>query len=152
MASGGRSSGRWCANSSTAATSNTALPASAALGVARNSWSRIPCRGRCFCPSCHEKRALEKAGWVGEHVCAEVPHRQFVFTIPKRLRICFRFERRQVYASDPICCPKCGAEMKIIAFIERHQTEVIEKILRHCGLWDDASARAPPAAERSVKG
>jgi len=52
------------------------------------------CRVRCFCPSCHEKRALEKAGWVAEHVCAEVPHRQFVFTIPKRLRIYFRFERR----------------------------------------------------------
>jgi prepilin-type processing-associated H-X9-DG protein len=52
------------------------------------------CRGRCFCPSCHQKRALEKAGWVSEHVCAEVPHRQFVFTIPKRLRIYFRFDRR----------------------------------------------------------
>ena len=36
------------------------------------------CRARCFCPSCHEKRALEKAGWVSEHVCAEVRHRQFV--------------------------------------------------------------------------
>ena len=48
------------------------------------------CRVRCFCPSCHEKRALEKAGWVAEHVCAEVPHRQFVFTIPKRLRVFFR--------------------------------------------------------------
>ena len=22
------------------------------------------CRGRCVCPSCHEKRALEKAGWA----------------------------------------------------------------------------------------
>jgi len=40
------------------------------------------CRGRCVCPSCHEKRALEKAAWVSEHVCAEVPHRQFVFTMP----------------------------------------------------------------------
>jgi Transposase zinc-binding domain len=52
------------------------------------------CRVRCFCPSCHEKRALEKASWVAEHVCNELPHRQFVFTIPKRLRIYFRFERR----------------------------------------------------------
>ena len=62
------------------------------------------CRVRCFCPSCHEKRALEKASWaclpkprrrqVAEHVCAEVSHRQFVFTIPKRLRIYFRFDRR----------------------------------------------------------
>ena len=40
---------------------------------------------------------------------------------------------KQVYAADPICCPKCGSAMKIIAFLERRQTEVIEKILRHCG-------------------
>jgi len=61
------------------------------------------CRGRCVCPSCHEKRALEKAGWaclpkprrrqVAEHVCADVAHRQFVFTIPKRLRLYFRYDR-----------------------------------------------------------
>ena len=35
-------------------------------------------------------------GRLGGRACvrAEVPHRQFVFTIPKRLRIYFRFERR----------------------------------------------------------
>ena len=59
---------------------------------------------------------------------------------------------KQVYASDPIRCPKCGAEMKIIAFIERHHTEVIEKILRHCGLWDEPSARATPSAKIPVTG
>ena len=58
---------------------------------------------------------------------------------------------KQVYESDPLSCPKCGATMKIIAFIERHQTEVIEKILRHCGLWEEGSARGPPAVqERAV--
>jgi hypothetical protein len=205
------------------------------------------CRGRCVCPSCHEKRALEKAGWVCEHVCAEVPHRQFVFTIPKRLRLYFRYDRsllgalcqaawrtvrtvyqatsddllpgpkrnfqifdpldfpaevtqhipetgdhliryygwysnkkrgqrakrqppapedeaaaprppsarearkrwaaliKQVYETDPLACPKCGSEMKIIAFIERRQTQVVEKILRHCGLWEEAPARDPPS-------
>ena len=36
--------------------------------------------------------------------------------------------------ADPLLCPKCGSKMKIISFVERHQTEVIEKILRHCGL------------------
>jgi hypothetical protein len=41
--------------------------------------------------------------------------------------------------------------MKIISFIERHQAKVIEKILRHCGLWEEGSARGPPvAAERAV--
>jgi len=42
--------------------------------------------------------------------------------------------------------------MRIVAFIERHQTEVIEKILRHCGLWVEPSARAPPAAKVPVTG
>jgi hypothetical protein len=42
--------------------------------------------------------------------------------------------------------------MKIISFIEGHQTEVIEKILRHCGLWEEPSARAPPSAKLSVTG
>ena len=59
---------------------------------------------------------------------------------------------KQVYESDPLLCPKCGSEMKIIAFIERHQTEVIEKILRHCGLWEESSARGPPAEEERVVG
>lgn len=48
----------------------------------------------------------------------------------------------QVYETDPLTCPKCGATMRIIAFIERHQTDVIEKILRHCGLWEQSPALA----------
>ena len=41
--------------------------------------------------------------------------------------------------------------MKIVSFIERSQQEVIERILRHCGLWEGplrtlATARAPPLA------
>jgi hypothetical protein len=59
---------------------------------------------------------------------------------------------KQVSAADPICCPKCGTTMRIVAFLGRHQTEVIEKILRHCGLWDEPSARAPPAAKVPVTG
>ena len=59
---------------------------------------------------------------------------------------------KQVYEADPLCCPRCGTELEIIAFIEGHQTDVIEKILRHCGLWDEPSARAPPSAKISVAG
>ena len=57
---------------------------------------------------------------------------------------------KQVYEVDPLLCPKCGAEMKVIAFIEQHQREVIEKILRHCGLWGEALAGAPPTAPETV--
>ena len=40
--------------------------------------------------------------------------------------------------------------MKIISFIERHQHEVIEKILQHCGLWEEDVARGPPGQEMAV--
>ena len=65
---------------------------------------------------------MEKAGWVAEHVCAdpfsavallrreEVPHRQFVFTIPKGLRIYFRFERRLLGESCRAAALSPGAQ------------------------------------------
>jgi hypothetical protein len=59
---------------------------------------------------------------------------------------------KQVYESDPLSCPKCGSQMKIIAFIERRQTAVIEKILRHGGLWEEGAARGPPAAHAKAVG
>jgi hypothetical protein len=57
---------------------------------------------------------------------------------------------KRVYEIDPLSCPKCGGRLKVIAFIEPPQGEVIEKILRHCGLWNPSSPRAPPAADASV--
>jgi hypothetical protein len=52
---------------------------------------------------------------------------------------------KRVYEVDPLVCTKCGGQMKVIAFIEPPQADVIEKILRHCGLWCASSPRAPPA-------
>ena len=40
--------------------------------------------------------------------------------------------------------------MKVVAFIEPHQDEVIEKILRHCGLWRASAPRPPPDVEGLV--
>jgi hypothetical protein len=57
---------------------------------------------------------------------------------------------KRVYEIDPLACPKCGAEMTVVAFIEPPQAEVIEKILRHCGLWHASAPRAPPVANGSV--
>jgi ribosomal protein S27E len=51
---------------------------------------------------------------------------------------------KRVYEVDPLCCPECGGEMKVVAFIEPPQRDVIEKILSHCGLWHSSLARAPP--------
>ena len=54
---------------------------------------------------------------------------------------------KRVYEIDPLACPECGGRMQVIAFIEPPQGDVIEKILRHCGLWCPSSPRAPPARE-----
>ncbi len=51
---------------------------------------------------------------------------------------------KQICETDPVAGPKCSSEMKTIAVIGRNQTGVIEKILRHCGLSEEAPARAPP--------
>ena len=52
------------------------------------------CRTRGFCPSCHSKRREEWGEWMREELILDVPHRQVVFTIPKMLRIFFKYKRR----------------------------------------------------------
>ena len=51
------------------------------------------CRTRGFCPSCHSKRLEEWGEWMREELLLDVPHRQVVFTIPKMLRIFFKYKR-----------------------------------------------------------
>jgi len=52
------------------------------------------CRQRSCCPSCDQKRSLLLAHRLKDEVLAKVPHRQWVFTIPKRLRVYFRYDRK----------------------------------------------------------
>ena len=40
---------------------------------------------------------------------------------------------KKIWEVDPLCCPRCGHEMKIITLI--HEPDVIERILCHLGLW-----------------
>jgi len=50
----------------------------------------------------------------------------------------------QVYEVDPLKCPNCGRQMKIIAFI-REREEII-RILRHLKMWPIAFPK-PAAVE-----
>jgi hypothetical protein len=52
------------------------------------------CRTRGFCPSCHAKRLEEWGEWMREELLLDVPHRQVVFTIPRMLRIFFKYNRQ----------------------------------------------------------
>ncbi len=51
------------------------------------------CKRRNFCPSCHQKRVVEFGEWLCEEVLKDVPHRHFVFSIPKILRRYFLYDR-----------------------------------------------------------
>jgi len=52
------------------------------------------CKKRNFCPSCHQKRVIEFGEQLHEEVLDKVPHRQWVFSIPKRLRPYFMYDRK----------------------------------------------------------
>jgi len=52
------------------------------------------CKRRHFCPSCHQKRVVEFGEWLCAEVLKFVPHRQWVFAVPKRLRIYFMYDRK----------------------------------------------------------
>ena len=57
---------------------------------------------------------------------------------------------KRVYEADPLSCPQCGGQMKVVAFIEPPPHDVIEKILEHFGLWQAPAPRAPPDTEDLV--
>ena len=49
---------------------------------------------------------------------------------------------RKVYEVDPLICSRCGAQMRIIAFIE--DEKVIDKIIKHLKLSFIAERPPPP--------
>ena len=49
---------------------------------------------------------------------------------------------RKVYEVNPLFCPQCGTEMKVISFIEDHK--VIDRSIRHLKLTFEAERPPPP--------
>ena len=49
---------------------------------------------------------------------------------------------KRIYEVDPLVCPSCGSEMKVIAFITEHG--VVDAILRHLERKQGQEARGPP--------
>jgi hypothetical protein len=45
---------------------------------------------------------------------------------------------KKVWEADPLWCPKCSREMRIVSLID--EEDVIERILRHLGLWQEGCA------------
>ena len=52
------------------------------------------CKVFHLCPSCDQKRTLLYAEYLADDLLLDLPHRQFVFTIPKILRPYFKTDKR----------------------------------------------------------
>ena len=61
---------------------------------------------------------------------------------PKEFRKNWARLIQKIYHVYPLLCPNCLGAMKIISFID--QDELIERILRHLGLWETRN-HDPPA-------
>ena len=55
---------------------------------------------------------------------------------------------REIYAVNPLVCPKCTGQMRIISFIEDQQ--IVKKILAHLGLYLVRSKPLPRAPPRDL--
>ena len=51
------------------------------------------CKGRTVCPSCNARRMAETAAHLVDHVLPPLPVRQWVLSVPKRLRYCLQNNR-----------------------------------------------------------
>ena len=52
------------------------------------------CKRRGVCPSCGAKRAVRFAEHIYSEVIEDIPHCHTVFTIPKRIRVFFKYDRK----------------------------------------------------------
>jgi hypothetical protein len=52
------------------------------------------CKDRWFCPSCHAKKVIRFGNLLHASILTLLPHRQYVFTLPKILHIYFRYDRK----------------------------------------------------------
>ena len=97
----------------------------------------------------NKSRGMRKKAAEAEVVAADQPGGEAPeVPTPSRSSQTWAMLIKRVYEIDPLACPQCGGQMTVIAFIEPPQGDVIEKILRHCGLWH--CSRAPPAGEHFV--
>ncbi len=89
------------------------------------------CKCRYFCPSCHAKRLALWGLWLEETLLADVPHRQVVLAVPKRLRPYLLYNRallgdlsrvaaRTITAFIRTTVGERGLSVGIVASIQTH--------------------------------
>ena len=107
------------------------------------------CKGRGVCPSCNARRMAETAAHLVDHVFPPLPVRQWVLSLPKRLRYFLRTNPAAVTAVLQILlrvirqelvkrCPDAPANARLgaVSFIHRFGDALNEHIHFHCCVID----------------
>ena len=107
------------------------------------------CKGRGMCPSCNTRRMVETAAHLADHVPPRLPVRQWVLSVPKRLRyflqtdtalqgavlrIFLRAVERCLRKHSRGCC--ASARIGAVAFIHRFSSSLNEHVHFHCCIID----------------
>jgi hypothetical protein len=66
------------------------------------------CKGRGFCPSCGGRRMTERAAHLVDHVWPDVPVRQWVLTLPRRVRYLLAWRHDLCTAVAGSCTGPCS--------------------------------------------
>jgi hypothetical protein len=113
------------------------------------------CKGRGICPSCNTRRMAEVAAHLTDHVLPHLPVRQWVLSLPKRLRpflhhnpeiagavlrIFLRAIRTTLSHTSP-GAPN-GAQLGGISFLHRFGSALNRHFHFHCVILDGAFAQA----------
>jgi hypothetical protein len=114
------------------------------------------CQSKGICPSCNTRRMVETAAHLTDHVLPKVPHRQWVLSVPKRVRYLFRNHRETVGvvlrifmralettlrrgSPDAPATSRFGA----VAFVHHFGSSLNEHIHYHCIVTDGVFSEGP---------
>jgi Putative transposase/Transposase zinc-binding domain len=119
------------------------------------------CQGRAVCPSCNARRMVATAAHLSDHVLPPLPLRQWVLSVPKRLRyflhddavlqgvvvrILLRAVERCLREHSPGCTS--AARLGAVVFIHRFGSSLNAHLHFHCCILDGVfeAAHATDAA------
>ncbi len=80
------------------------------------------CKGRGVCPSCNTRRMAEAAAHLSDHVFPRLPVRQWVLSVPKRVRYSCSATRARSMRRCASSCAWCSTACRPIAPALQRQT------------------------------
>jgi len=122
------------------------------------------CKGRGICPSCNTRRMVETAAHLADHVLPRLPVRQWVLSLPKRLRYHLQHDREALNSALRIFldaveqhlrrrCPGAGPKSRIgaVAFIHRFGSSLNEHTHFHVCVLDGIFEPDPEQGARFIE-